>query len=650
MNKRIGVFICWCGSNIAEVIDVDKVLAAMKVYPEVAFAEYYKYFCSEPGQEIVINAIKEYKLDGVVIAACSPSMHEATFKRAASKAGLNEYKCEIANIREQCSWVHRMRKEEATQKTVKIISGVVEKVKRNEPLKPSSAPLVKRALVIGSGIAGMQAAIDIANTGYPVMLVEREPSIGGHMAQLAETFPTLDCSQCIITPKMVEVAQHPRIKLVTYAEVESMSGSIGNFKVKIRKKVAYVDRDKCTGCGICMEKCPTKVKSEFDERLGERKAIFTPSPQAVPNKPVIDAENCLHLKNGKCGVCSKVCEVDAVDYEQKEVVLEEKFGAVVVATGFDLYPKEKLGEYGYGIYKDVISGLEFERLCSSSGPTGGQVFRPSDGKVPKEVVFIKCVGSRDPENAMPYCSKICCMYTAKHAMLYKRKVHDGQAYVFYMDIRSGGKGYEEFVQRGMEDERTLYLRGRVSKVFQEDDKIVVWGVDTLAGKNIQVKADLVVLATAIVPRNDAKEFAKLINVASDEYGFLTEAHVKLRPVESSTRGIYFAGCAQGPKDIPDSISQAGCAAIKVSGLFSQERLLSDPVVAYVEEELCKGCGICVAACPYDAREVDPRKKIAVVKDELCQGCGTCVSACPNKATKLKNMTMEQVFHMIDKME
>ncbi len=646
-KKRIGVFLCWCGSNISDVVNVDKVLETVRKSPDVVYAEYYKYFCSEPGQGMIEEAIKAQKLDSVVIAACSPAMHEATFRKAVSRAGLNEYQCEIANVREQCSWVHRMQKEDATGKAIKIILSMIEKVKLNEPLTSSSIPIVKRALVIGAGIAGMQAALDIANSGYSVMLIEREPSIGGHMAQLAETFPTLDCSQCILTPKTVEVIQHPRIKLLTLAEVESVSGSIGNFTAKIRIKPAYVDRKKCTACGLCIEKCPVKVDSEFNQGLGKRKAIYVLSPQAVPNKPVIDAAHCLYLKEGKCGICAKICEIKAVDYAQKEVTLEEKFGAIVVATGYDLYPKEKLNEFGYGKFKDVISGLEFERLNSASGPTEGNITRPSDGRIPKEVVFIQCVGSRDPESGMPYCSKICCMYTAKHAMLYKRKVPDGKAYVFYMDIRSGGLGYEEFVQRGMEDEKTLYLRGRVSKIFEDGGKTVVWGVDTLSGKNIEIKADMVVLASAMVPRPDAKELAKLLNVSTDEFGFHKEAHVKLRPVESSTRGIFFAGAGQGPKDIPEAIAQAGCAANKVNNLFSQEKLLSEPMVAYVNEELCKGCGLCIAACPYEARELDSKKKIAVVREALCQGCGACVTACPNKACELKNMTMEQIFHMMD---
>lgn len=428
--------------------------------------------------------------------------------------------------------------------------------------------MTKRALVIGGGITGMQTALDIADAGYEVILVEREPSIGGRMIQLSETFPTLDCSQCIMTPKMVEVFQHPNIRLMTYCEVESVTGQVGQFELTIRKKAAYLDREKCTGCLLCSEKCPSKVPSEFDLGLATRKAIYVPFPQAVPPKPVIDPQNCRFLKTGKCRVCEKVCDVQAIDFQQTDTFLVERVGAIVVATGYDPYPKEKIAEYGYGQYPDVISGLEFERLNSASGPTNGEIRRPSDGRVPKEVVFVQCVGSRDQEKGVPYCSKICCMYTAKHAMLYKHKVHDGQAYVFYMDIRADGKGYEEFVQRGVEEDGTLYLRGRVSRIFQDDDKIVVWGVDTLTGKKINISADMVVLATAIVPAAGAHELARKLGIPTDEYGFYSEAHLKLHSVESGTPGIFLAGCGQSPKDIPDSVAHAGCAASRVTCLFS----------------------------------------------------------------------------------
>ncbi len=427
----------------------------------------------------------------------------------------------------------------------------------------------KRAMVIGGGIAGISASIDIGNGGYEVVLVEKLPSIGGRMLQLSETFPTLDCAQCTLTPKTVETGQHPRIKLLTYSEVDSVEGKAGDFTVRIRKKAAYVDWEKCTGCGLCQQKCPSKNPSEFDRGMGLGKAIYTLSPQAVPNKPVINPDQCRYFLEKKCRVCEKVCPVGAIDYEQQDRFVEERVGAIIVAVGFDLIAKDRFGEYGHGQIQDVIDGLSFERLNSASGPTTGEIRRPSDGKIPREVVFIQCSGSRDPERYMPYCSRVCCMYTAKHARLYKHKVHDGQVYIFYMDIRSTGKGYEEFIQQGMEEEGILYLRGRVSRIFQDGEKVAIWGVDTLTGKKVEIFADLVVLATAIVPQRETKELAKKLGIVADEYGFLTEAERKLRPVETNQEGIYIAGCAQGPKDIADAVAHANAAASKVQALFAR---------------------------------------------------------------------------------
>ena len=424
-------------------------------------------------------------------------------------------------------------------------------------------------MVIGGGIAGISAAIDLGNGGYEVVLVEKLPSIGGRMLQLSETFPTLDCAQCTLTPKTVETGQHPRIKLLTYSEVEEVDGKAGDFRVKIRRKAAYVDWEKCTGCGLCQQKCPSKNPSEFDRGMGLEKAIYTLSPQAVPNKPVINPAHCRYFKEGKCRVCEKICPVKAIDYEQKDRFVEERVGALVAAVGFELIPLARFGEYGYGTIPDVIDGLAFERLNSASGPTTGEIRRPSDGKIPREVVFVQCTGSRDPERYMPYCSRVCCMYTAKHARLYKHKVHDGQAYVFYMDIRSTGKGYEEFIQQGMEEEGTLYLRGRVSRIFRDGEKVVVWGADTLTGKKVEISADMVVLATAIVPQADTIGLAGKLGIRADAHGFLTEAERKLRPVETDVEGIYIAGCAQGPKDIADAVAHANAAASKVQALFAK---------------------------------------------------------------------------------
>ncbi len=641
--KRTGVFICHCGINIAGTVDVKKAAKDLSKHPGVVHSEEYVYMCSDPGQNLMIDAIKEKKLDNVVVACCSPTLHETTFRNASKTAGINTFQCEIANIREQCSWVHKDM-DKATDKAIKLTKSAVERVRRNESLEPISIPVTRRAMVIGGGIAGIQAALDMANSGFEVILVERSPSIGGHMIQLSETFPTLDCSQCILSPKMVEVSKHPKVKLMTYSEVQDISGYVGNFKVKILKKPTYVDKEKCTLCDECTKVCPVVVPDEFDLGLSGRRAIYIPFPQAIPATFTLDIQNCPGLLPIACGKCADVCEPEAIDYDMKPEVIEEEVGAIVVATGYDLYDKENMAEYGYGKYVDVLDGLQFERLCSASGPTMGKVLRPSDHKEPKEVVFIQCVGSRDPELHCAYCSKICCMYTAKHAMLYKHHVPDGQAYIFYIDIRSGGKGYEEFVQRAVEEDGVLYLRGKVSKIFEDKGKIKVWGVDTLTGKDIEIDADMVVLATAMRPSKGAEELAKKLKIAMDKDGFLAEAHPKLRPVESVTSGMFLAGAAQAPKDIPEAVAQASGAAAKAIAILSQERLYHSPTVAKVNLNLCTGCGMCIDVCPYEALKLKDGK--AEVNEILCEGCGTCSATCLRAAIQVKNLTPLQVHEMI----
>jgi heterodisulfide reductase subunit A2 len=669
--SRIAVFICWCGENIARTVDVERAAAEIAKIPGVRIANTYKYMCSDPGQKLLRDYIESEKLDGIVVSACSPHMHLKTFRNAAALAGLNPYLVEMANIREHCSWVHHNR-EDATAKAVDIIRMAVNKVKRNRALQPIQVPMTKRAMVIGAGVAGIQAALDIADTGYEVVLVEREPSIGGKMAGLSETFPTLDCSQCILTPRMVEAGQHPKIKLYTWSEVEGVEGFVGNFKVTIRKKARYVDIKTCTGCGDCWNICPQKkIPSEFDYSTGNRTAIYIPFPQAVPARPVIDAANCTYLKDvaagrekPRCGVCQKKCLPQAIHFDMKDELVTEDVGAIVVATGYRLYqigkdqPNGKhtgYGEYGYGVYKDVIDGLQFERIISASGPTGGNFVRPSDGTVPKSVVFIKCVGSRDNAKGMEYCSKICCMYTAKHTMLYKHKVHDGTAHVFYMDIRAGGKNYDEFVRRAIEQDGAQYYRGRVSKVTEENGKLIVRGTDTLLGRPVTIEADLVVLATAVRPAEGVTALAQKLNVGSDENGFLSENHPKLRPVETNAAGVFIAGCCHAPKDIPEAVAQASAAAGKVGVLFAKAQLTREPEIARVNELTCAACWACVRTCPYTAIDkavvLDGRgnivKHTARVNEGLCMGCGTCVAVCPSKSVDLEGFSEEQIYAQIE---
>lgn len=660
--SRVGVFVCWCGENIARTVDVEKVVQEASKLPGVRCALNYKYMCSDPGQASIREKIASEKLDGVVVASCSPHMHMKTFRKAAAAAGLNPYLLEMANIREHCSWVHHDR-DQATAKAIDLIRLSVAKVKNNRALDPIKVPVTRRALIVGGGVAGIQAALDIADAGYEVVMVEREPSIGGKMAGLSETFPTLDCSQCILTPRMVEVGQHPRIKLYTYSEVEAVDGFVGNFEITIRQKARYVDTSRCTGCGECSKVCPLKKnKSEFDFGMGMRPAIYMPFPQAVPARPVIDKKVCAKLIRNGCGLCEKKCAPGAINFKDEDKLVKEKVGAVVLATGFKLYDIGKkdgkiagYGEYGYGKYKDVIDSLQFERIVSASGPTNGEIKRPSDGKTPKNVVFISCVGSRDNAKGLSYCSKICCMYTAKHTMLYKHKVHEGQAHVFYMDIRSGGKNYDEFVRRAIEQDGAKYYRGRVSKITEKDGKLIVRGADTLAGVPVTIEADLVVLAPAMRPADGVAELAQKFNVGYDEFGFLLENHPKLRPVETNSAGVYICGAAHAPKDIPESVAQASAAASKVQVTLAAEQLTREPEIATINEKTCAACFRCYATCPYHAVEKaevrTPRgvfvKRTARVNVGLCMGCGTCVSVCPSKSSDLEGFTDQEIYSMVE---
>jgi len=651
--KRVGVFVCHCGTNIAGTVDCAKVAEAAKDFPNVEYSVDYKYMCSEPGQEMIKKAIEEYKLNRIVVASCSPRMHEPTFRNCVEKAGLNPYYVEMANIREHCSWVHPNEKEKATEKAIDLVRMAVAKAVRNKPLQKATIPVTDRALVIGGGIAGIQAALDLANAGHVVDIVEKEPSIGGKMAQIDKTFPTLDCSACILTPKMVDAAGHPNINLLTYSEVEKVDGFVGNFDVTIRQKARSVKMDVCTGCGLCMEKCPVKVDSEFELGLAKRRAIYTPFPQAIPNKPVIDREHCTYFIKGKCGICSKICPAGAVDYTQQDELITRRYGAIIVATGFDLFDHSVYGEYGYGKYPDVITGLQFERLINASGPTMGKLKRPSDHKEPKNIVIINCVGSRDQAKGKSYCSRTCCMYSAKHASLIRDKIKDSNVYVFYMDMRTPGKGYEEFYDRSREVYGTQYIRGRVSKIYPQNDKLIVRGEDTLLSQPVEVEADLVILATAMVAQPDADKLAQKIGIGYDKDNFYTEAHPKLAPVETHTQGVYLAGACQGPKDIPDSVAQASAAAAKACGLLSKPEILTEPIVSEVDEKTCAGCGTCTLICPYKAIDLKTlteriagktvERKVATVNEGLCQGCGACTVACRSGSIYLKHYTDEQIL-------
>lgn len=657
--QRIGVFVCHCGSNIAATVDVKKVVEMALQESGVFHAEDYPYMCSEAGQSRIAAAIREKGLTGIVVCSCSPRMHETTFRKAAEKAGINPYLVEIANIREHCSWIHKDM-EEATRKAVILMRAAVAKVHLDAPLSAGESRVIKRALVIGGGIAGIQTALDIADAGYKVDIVEKSPSIGGRMSQLDKTFPTLDCSACILTPKMVEAAAHENITIHTYSEVEKVSGFVGNFTVDIRKKARYVDLNKCTGCGVCQEKCPSKkTLNEFNRGLNTRTAIYTPFAQAIPNVPVIDTASCIKMKTGKCGICEKFCQAGAIDYTQTDEIVTEQYGAIVVATGFDTIKLDKYGEYAYNESKDVITSLELERIMNAAGPTKGHLERLSDGKAPKEIVFIQCVGSRCADSrGKPYCSKICCMYTAKHAMLIRDKYPNTNVTVFYIDVRTPGKNFDEFYRRAVEDYGVNYIKGQVGKVApQSDGSLLVQGVDLLENKQILKKADMVVLATAIEPNPDVRKIATMLTASIDTNSFLTEAHPKLRPVEAPTAGVFLSGVCQGPKDIPETVAQAGAAAVKVIGLLAKDKLKTNPCTAKPDELRCNGCSQCTNVCPYGAISYENRqvndhgireeRRVAVVNSALCQGCGACTVTCPSGAMDLQGFSNRQIIAEVD---
>ncbi len=659
--QRIGVFVCWCGSNIAGTVDVKAVAEALKNEPGVVYSTNYQYMCSQAGQEMIKEAIKEHKLTGLVICSCSPRMHEGTFRKTAQAAGINPYMVEIANIREQCSWIHKDMVT-GTEKAIVLGRTAIAKVSLNAPLTAGESPVTKRALVIGGGIAGIQTALDIADAGFEVDIVETKPTIGGKMAQIDKTFPTLDCAACILTPKMVDVAQHEKIKIYSYSEVVDIKGFVGNFDVTIKKKARYVKEDVCTGCGLCTEKCPQKkVPNEFNLGMDNRRAIYIPFAQAVPKVATIDPNYCTMLKTGKCGVCSKVCTAKAIDYEQKDEFVSQKYGAIVAATGFNPISMEKFDEFAYSQSKDVITSLEFERLMNAAGPTAGKLLRPSDGKHPEKIVFVQCVGSRCSacaEKGKEYCSKICCMYTAKHAMLTRDKYPDTDVTVFYIDVRTPGKNFDEFYRRAVEEYGVHYIKGMVGKISPEGDKLLVRASDLLANKQINMEADLVVLAAAIEPDKSARPLATMLTASMDTNDFFTEAHPKLRPVESPTAGVFLSGCCQGPKDIPETVSQAGAAAAKVIGLLAKDKLTGNPCVAHSDELMCNGCSSCEKVCPYGAITYQDKefrgpnrttliRRVAQVNEAICQGCGCCTVACPSGAMDLKGFASKQIMAEVD---
>ena len=639
--SRIGVFVCHCGLNIAKTVRVSELAQFAATLPDVVVAKDYKFMCSTPGQEMIANDIKEHRLDRVIVTACSPLMHEQTFRKVLAASGLNQYLLTIVNIREQVSWVtHDI--EEGTSKAKALLNGAVARARLLAPLTSRVIDVNPDVMVVGGGIAGIQASLELANTGKKVYLVEKNSTIGGHMAQFDKTFPTLDCSACILTPKMDAVLQHKNITLMTSCEVTEVKGFVGNFDITIKHKARYVDHDKCNACLACTEKCPGKGTSEWDEGLVKRKAIYIPFPQAVPQKPVIDRESCTFFKKGKCRLCEKVCEQKAIDFEQQDTFTTVKVGAVIVATGYDLMNTRELIQYGYGKYPGVYNALEVERLFNSAGPTGGKVTL-RDGKEPHAIAIFHCIGSRDKNN-YEHCSRVCCMYSLKFAHLFKEKT-SADVYQFYIDMRAAGKGYEEFYNRIIEED-VKFIRGkgaRVAASVDEPGRLVVEAEDTITGKFIKLPVDMVVLSPAMIPRSDARDIARLFNLSTDKQGFFMERHPKLAPLSTMSEGIFIAGVCQSPKDIPDTVAQANGAAAEALTIVVKDKMELEATTAMVNPASCCACQNCVRVCPYGAPFFNEQKGVSEINEALCKGCGLCASVCPTGAIIARHFTNDQVL-------
>jgi heterodisulfide reductase subunit A len=646
---RIGVFVCDCGLNIAGSVDTEQVRRSAEKLPDVVVSVRNRYTCADPGQAEIKRHIKEHKLNRVVVASCTPRLHESTFRKCIADVGLNPYLLEMTSIREHCSWVHLYDRESATRKAEDIVKIAVARARLLQPQQEMEIPVTDAALVIGGGVAGIQAALDLADAGHQVYLVEEKPSIGGIMAELDKTFPTMDCSICVLGPKMMDVGRHPQIKLMAYSSVEAVSGYVGNFKVRIRQKARYVDESLCNVCGKCAEACPVVLPDEFQQGFSSRKAAYIPFPQAVPSAYLIDMEHCLGNRPVACVKCMDACEKKCIDLHAQDKITEIEVGAIIVATGMGVYDPAQLDEYGYTIFENVITSMEFERLICGGGPTEGHLVRPSDRKTPKRIGFIQCVGSRTENRGNPYCSNVCCMNTVKDSLLIKEHDPEAEIVVFYMDIRAFGKGFEDLLRRSR-DAGVRYIRGLPGEIKEDPitKNLLVKVENTTTSRVEEYELDMVILSVGLEPRADLKKLISVLNLSQTSDGFVMEAHPKLRPVDAPTPGIFYAGCVEAPKDIKDSVTQAGAAAARSSILLNSPILKGEAIKAVIDLEKCTSCGVCARVCPYGAMKVDIKAKSgARVVTAACAGCGTCAAECRFDAITMQHFSDAQVLAQID---
>ena len=660
-EPRIGVFVCYCGLNIAGTVDVEAVAEYARKLPNVVYVKTNRYTCADPGQEEIRKGVREHNLNRVVVAACSPRMHEPTFRRTVSEAGLNQFLYEMANIREFASWCHQSNPKEATEKAKEIVKMAVAKVRHLEPLDVIEVPVTNRALVVGAGVAGASAAVDLAEMGYQVYLVDRAEMIGGHMAQLGKTFPVFECSNCpqqihcprfsCVATRIGAVAVNQKIELLSYSEVKHVEGVIGSYKVTVERKPRFVDENKCTSCGKCSEVCPVETLNKFDAGMKKRKAIYIPFPNATPNTYTIDKETCLHFKDGSCKKCQEICPEGAVDFEQKPIEEKLEVGCMVVSTGYDIYEPSDLANYGFGKSKNIITALQLERIIDSNTQVLGELWKPSDGTMPESLTYIQCVGSRDI-NKFEYCSGFCCMLTLKSAVFLKEKYGDKlKINVIYTDMRANRKGYEELFRKAQQLGINFIRTKLTNRNVNEDPqtKKLVVRAEKENGETVEVTSDMVVLATAAVPSKGSEEVARLFNVSRDGDGFFMESHPKLKPIDTPSDGVFVAGGCQGPKDVPYSVSQGMGAASRAATILSKPKWKIQPIVAVVDPGKCRNtkvkCGLCAKACPYGAIRA-PEGQVAKSISAMCHGCGTCVAECPSGAITQKHFTDVQIMSQI----
>jgi len=635
---RIGVFVCECEGNISNVIDVDAICREITSWRDTYVVRRVAELCSKQSREIIVNEVNKNKLNRVIVAGCSPGKHLADFQGIMEEAKLNPYLLTMANIREHCSWVSNSDNDKATEKAISIIRGSHERSFYLEPLEQIKEKCSTEALVIGGGIAGLTTSLELANLGHTVHLVERQPSIGGHMAKLTRVFPTLDCAQSILTPRMGEVSRAKNVNLYTCSDVMDVTGHTGNYGAKILVKPTGVDREKCNGCGSCVGVCPIECPDEFNEYRSARKAIYKQTPQAVPGTYVIDFNACT-----KCGECTAICSAGAINLEDKEKVIELTVGGIIIATGYELFDASKITEYEYGVNPDVITMLELERMTSPLGPTQGKIVKFSDGKEAKSIAIGLCAGSRDANRFIPYCSHICCMYSITKAILLREEFGIDVS-IFYIDIRAAGRGYEDLYWRA-QDSGVDFVKGKIAEIRKSNGKTIVRAEDLLLGEVIEQEFDLVALAVPMIPSWGTDELALKMRLPLADDRFIQEKHPGLEPLNSRLAGIFMAGCASGPKDIRDTVADALGAAAKTSSFLDKGYIVESPEKAFVIPELCDGCGLCLEVCPFSAIELT-NGKIEISPFRCSSRCGACIPECPKGAIDFRNATRKQIFSTI----